>query len=237
MGFPRHFTASGPSSKSYVTQFPLTENPISEGGAWQGGLTVGLDWNNCQTNGQYCYSAADAFAYNDCTELLTGVWSPTQHVYAQVRTVSQNPGMFQEVALRFRSTLSAHVCTGYELFFHCAHDGSQYVGLARWDGALGSFTLNQKNTGPGLSDQDWIDGALVGNVLTASINGAVVTSWDISTDFNGVPYYVGGTLQGNTTSNGTIYTSGNPGFGMDEGNGGGSTLSTWGLYSWSVIAT
>jgi hypothetical protein len=32
-----------------MTNFPLTEDPISEGGNWIGGGTTGLDWNNVQT--------------------------------------------------------------------------------------------------------------------------------------------------------------------------------------------
>ena len=33
---------------SYSTNFPLTEDPISEGGRWING-SVGLDWKNCRT--------------------------------------------------------------------------------------------------------------------------------------------------------------------------------------------
>jgi hypothetical protein len=34
---------------SYSTTFPLTENPISEGGSWTNGGATGLDWANVQT--------------------------------------------------------------------------------------------------------------------------------------------------------------------------------------------
>ena len=34
---------------SYTTNFPLTKNPISEGGRWVNGFTTGLDWNNVFT--------------------------------------------------------------------------------------------------------------------------------------------------------------------------------------------
>jgi hypothetical protein len=33
----------------YTTNFPLTENPISEGGRWINGGAVGLDWTNVST--------------------------------------------------------------------------------------------------------------------------------------------------------------------------------------------
>src|SRR5438046_7973905 len=33
-------------AESYTTNFPLTENPISEGGNWINGLTNGIDWSD-----------------------------------------------------------------------------------------------------------------------------------------------------------------------------------------------
>src|SRR5215831_11330134 len=44
--------------KTYSSNLPLTENPISQGGQWTNGLTNGLDWNDCRTNGTMVYGAA-----------------------------------------------------------------------------------------------------------------------------------------------------------------------------------
>src|SRR5262245_4434564 len=41
-------TTSG-SNGSYSTTFPLTEDPISEGGSWTNGGATGLGWANVQT--------------------------------------------------------------------------------------------------------------------------------------------------------------------------------------------
>jgi hypothetical protein len=43
--------SSGPQAlaRTYTTTFPLTENPISEGGNWINGKAVGLDWANLAT--------------------------------------------------------------------------------------------------------------------------------------------------------------------------------------------
>ena len=41
----------------YSTSFPLTETPISEGGNWINGQTVGLDWKNVNTKPGLAYGA------------------------------------------------------------------------------------------------------------------------------------------------------------------------------------
>src|SRR5215813_11451279 len=41
--------SGGGINGSYSTTFPLTENPISEGGSWTNGGATGLDWANVQT--------------------------------------------------------------------------------------------------------------------------------------------------------------------------------------------
>jgi hypothetical protein len=37
------------SQGTYTTSFPVTENPISEGGKWISGRAVGLDWTDVRT--------------------------------------------------------------------------------------------------------------------------------------------------------------------------------------------
>jgi hypothetical protein len=37
------------SAMTYTTNFPNTENPISEDGHWQNGATNGIDWTDCRT--------------------------------------------------------------------------------------------------------------------------------------------------------------------------------------------
>ncbi len=226
-----------PPQIQYSTAFPLTENPLSENGNWIGGLTPGLDWKNVQTNGSFCFLAADAFSFDDGTALLTNpLWlnHPNQHCRGTARTINQNPGKFQEVEHRLRSNISAHVSTGYEVFWKCANNGSQYISLARWDGALGSFTVcnpDPMTVGPGLVDGDIVEAFIRGTIITAYTNGVLQATADVSTCFNGGEFFIGGVLQGTTTSNGVIYTSGFPGLGMDEGSTGGSTLTDWGFYN------
>jgi len=68
------------------------------------------------------------------------------------------------------------------------------VAIVRWNGALGDFTniANLTPGGPGIHNGDTVKATLIGNTITAYINGTQV-------------------LQGTDAT----YTSGNPGIGFD----------------------
>src|SRR5260221_2997308 len=57
----------GPSDggMSYSTSFPLTENPISEGGRWVNGGLLGLDWTNVSTTPGLAIGHQVAASYTD----------------------------------------------------------------------------------------------------------------------------------------------------------------------------
>ena len=42
-------------AKTYTTNFPLMENPISEGGNWVNGQAVGLDWTDIRTTPGFAF--------------------------------------------------------------------------------------------------------------------------------------------------------------------------------------
>ena len=80
---------------SYSTNFPLTENPISENGRWINGKAVGLDWSDVSTTGgfargQQTPDGGGSKNFNDATALLAGSWGPDQTAQAVVRNVSTN---------------------------------------------------------------------------------------------------------------------------------------------------
>jgi len=105
-----------------------------------------------------------------------------------VHTVNQRSGdMFEEAAIRLRSTISVHRNEGYEINFRCTHDGSQYVQIVRWNGPLGDFSDVETATGPGLHDGDIVKATIVGNVITAYVNGVQVVQGTDSTFANGNP--------------------------------------------------
>jgi hypothetical protein len=191
---------------TYTTSFPLTENPISEGGNWINGGTVGLDWANVRTTPGFAYSASGLPSiYGDPTAVLTGTWGPTQTVSAVVKINATPSGGEAEVELRLRSSISAHNITGYE--FNYAINGS-YAQIVRWNGPLGSFTY-LGNSAP--------NGALAtGDVLRATITNSAIY------------YYRNNVLLGTATD--STFTSGSPGIGFYPNS---STLN-WGFSSFTA---
>ena len=111
----------GLNQTTYSTAFSLAENPVSEGGRWMNGGTVGFDWYNVATVSGVAYGmepSPNNFA--DATAVLTGEWEPDQEASAVVHSVHQRDAFYEEVELRLRSTVSPHRCTGYEVGFKCS---------------------------------------------------------------------------------------------------------------------
>jgi hypothetical protein len=133
---------------------------------------------------------------------------------AVVHSVNQTSSIHEEVELRLRTTAAAPNITGYEVNFRCTSDGSQYVAIVRWNGSLGDFTYvaNLNPGGPGIHDGDTVKATIVGNTITAYINGVQV-------------------LQGTDST----YTNGNPGIGFDtESDSGPSRDGNFGFTSFSA---
>ncbi len=200
--FTLAFLAGGEAiAGTYTTNFPLTENPISEGGNWINGKVVGLDWANIQTTPGFAFGTqSGAVNYDDSTALLTGTWGPNQTVQATVHTVNQNDNIFEEVEIRLRSSLSAHSCKGYEINFRCSKTSNGYTQIVRWNGPLGNFTLLDARGG-GVANGDVVKASIVGNVITVYINNVQVLQVTDSTYANGNPG-MGFYVQGATGVNG-----------------------------------
>ncbi len=181
---------AGARVRSYATQFPLSENPISEGAQWLGGKATGLDWADVATTGGFVYGLEDGrTGYDDATALLAGPWGPNQAAEATVRSVNQNVKIYEEVELRLRSSLAPHRGTGYEILFSCRKTKDGYSDIVRWDGPLGKFTYLSHKDGAqyGVKDGDVIRATIVGNVITAYINGVEVARATDSTFASGSP--------------------------------------------------
>lgn len=200
-------TAAATTTWKYSTNFPATENPISEGGHWINGLTAGIDWENVRTTPGFAFGTeTGSVNYNDSTALLTGTWGPDQTVQATVRSVNPNSNIFEEVELRLRSNLSAHSATGYEINFRCLKTSQAYAQIVRWNGALGSFTYLDARDGSqyGVASGDVVKATIVGNVITAYINGnqiLQVTDSKFSSGKPGIGFY----NQGGTSSTNADY--------------------------------
>jgi len=188
---------------TYTTNFPLTENPISESGNWENGKAIGLDWADAATFPGHAFGLESGTkGYDDAAALLTGRWGPDQTAQATVYSVKQNDNIYEEVELRLRSSLSAHSATGYEILFRCSKTKNAYAEIVRWNGPLGSFTYLDRHRGAqfGVATGDVVKATIVGNVITAYINGVQVAQATDSTYPTGQPG-VGFFLQGTTGVN------------------------------------
>jgi hypothetical protein len=129
--------------------------------------------------------------------------------------VNVHPGATPEPQ-RLGVGLSAHSITGYEVTFRCTSDGSQYVAIVRWNGALGDFTYiaNLTPGGPGIHNGDTVKATVIGNTITAYINSTQV-------------------LQGTDAT----YTSGSPGIGFDVESSNGSAVDGNVRFNWNSSGT
>jgi hypothetical protein len=179
------------AGRTYTTNFSQTENPMSEGGNWVNGQTVGLDWKNFRTTAGFAFGTQNGSGgppYDDSTAIVSGTWGPNQSVEATVRTVNQRNDAYQEVEIRLRTTLSAHVNSGYEINWRCTHDGTQYQQIVKFNGPLNSYTyLSDIRGGRGLYDGDVIKATIIGNVITVYQNGTQIAQVSDSTFSSGSP--------------------------------------------------
>jgi hypothetical protein len=192
------------TTNSYSTSFSLTENPISEGGRWISGRTIGLDWSNVRTASNLAYGTqTGSGGFNDSIAVLSGSWGPTQSAQGTVRSINQRTDtIHEEVEILLRFTISAHFAAGYECLFAARTDANRYMQIVRWNGAFGNFTLLWAAPGPGIRDGDVVKCSISGSTITSYVNGVQVLQYTDSTPINsgapGIGFYIDG---GNGTLN------------------------------------
>jgi hypothetical protein len=207
--------------KTYSTNFPSRENPISESGNWYSLAANTGNWSPVQTFGGHATGIMDSNNggnYNDSTAVLTGSWASNQSVQATVYAV--NSGSTPEVELRLNTSLSPTNCSGYEIDFAVPPQGP-YVYIVRWNGPLGSFV---EAGGGSTCNYPAICGGVLGT--PALHNGDVVKAVNI----NGtISAYINGVLVAQAVD--TTFRNGSPGIGMAGPIG---TNSTWGFSSFTA---
>ena len=173
------------SPRTYATRFPLAQSPISEAGKWINGATTGLDWGDVSTTVGQTHPHPGPKRFADATALLTGTWADDQMAEATVYfNKSYN---YPEVELRLRSSLSPHVCNGYEIAF--ALPPNAYLLIVRWNGPLGNYTVLKEPRGPQYQVKagDVVKATIVGNVITAYKNGVKLAEATDNTYTTGMP--------------------------------------------------
>ncbi|HKE92690.1 MAG TPA: hypothetical protein VKB34_00175, partial [Povalibacter sp.] len=187
---------------TYSTSFDATENPLSEGGKWIAGKSVGGAWNNPQTASGYAFasvrSGASGSRYDDSIAVLSSsaqAFKANQYAEGTVYLASGYSGASHEVELLLRFSIGSQDAHGYEILWGLPG----YIAIVRWNGPLGNYTpLYDPGKGSIAVPKD-------GDVLRAEINGSIITV----------------KLNGNTVASvnvnaagGTVYSSGQPGIGF-----------------------
>jgi len=196
--------------RSYSTDFPLDEHPISEGGLWLNGKADGIDWADVVTKGGRVFGGpvrmnvaeqraeqgnldnedeAPLGDYDDPTAVIGGEWGPNQHGKGIVFCENPTNEYFQEVQIRLRTTIEPNSCTGYEVFFRVLKSEEAYAEIVRWDGAIGKWASLARHVGIdyGVADGDVIEATIEGHTLKGFINGREVITASDDVYANGCP--------------------------------------------------
>jgi len=182
-------TVTSSTSTSYTTDFNLTESPISEGGKWK---QAGVDWTRVVTSGGLAYGTqSGSGGFNDSYAYLAGSFPANQSGSATIHLESGITANYAEVEILLRWTDSAHNATGYEC--NLAYNG-QYAEIIKWPGPFATdksqftFISSGNPVSTGVHDGDVFQADVVGNVITARLNGRVIaTGTDSSIPSGGAP--------------------------------------------------
>ncbi len=187
-------TAAVSATASYSTTFAANENPLSEGGVWTTGKTLGLDWNDVQTGGGNAYATAFnnlAVAADDSIAQLSSnigigvdqTISGTIH-----RAPGYNSSGQHEIELFVRMKITAHNARGYEVNWNAQNN---YAQIVRWNGALSNYTyLKEIAFRKVPADGDVVKVTAIGTsptIISVYLNGSFVDSATDSTWSDGQP--------------------------------------------------
>lgn len=159
--------ASGLATSSFTTTFPVTENPISESGAWVHNAT---SWQRIQTTGGNAIAAAYTENYDDAYAYLANWAGNDYEIIATIYFPSGNPG---ETELLVRLTDTASTVTCYECLYNAV--GSWQI--VRWNGAMTDFTVVAGGSCPTGSNGNQIRATVVGTALNFYWRANSGASW------------------------------------------------------------
>ena len=208
------------NARTYATDFPIEENPISEGGIWQ---HSGASWAMVRTFANRAVGSQtgsggydDAYAYlprfgpnqtaqatlwkdpaigND--SIACKIWR--RLIWRRLRGHYCDYPDTHEVELLLRWTDSAISARGYEC--NLSWDG-KYAEIVRWNGPFGDFTYitQQRTFNPGIMPPN------NGDLFKATISGNTINVYLNKNDGKGDQLIVTGTDP--------TYTDGGPGMGF-----------------------
>lgn len=195
---------------SYSTSFPLTENPISEGGAW---LAPPTGWTNVRSTPGDAFGTQSAHTpppFDDSVAIRSVAYPPNHSVQCTMHMVGAVGTRAQEVELLLRATQGSNTLSLYEIDIKIT--GAFH--FVQWNGALNDFTVLRANVTNNVVIADgavWY-ASIVGRIITVKCNGLVCDTYD-------------------TTGDAVPLSTGRPGTGMWGTNGDPAADFGWQNYS------
>jgi len=212
---------------SYSTAFPLTEDPISEGGNWE--IPPG-PWKPCRTANGVADSPDSLGYFDGCARLAS--WSGgndykiSAHLYQGASSFDITP----EVELQGRATYTDNSNPATNTIFlyeiDCLFGG--FVSIVRWHGVNGAANvtglLQCDNTPGGFNDGELIEASFTGfpptiTVWTRGVQRGQYTEQQGVNGFDATAF--------------AVLAGGKPGFGFDEQNSANRGLFGWN--DWSCV--
>lgn len=204
----------------FTTSFSATEDPISERGIW---IVDGTARVVTASGRAFGTSSGGGVFAGDSRARLNRSFGPDQSVSAVIAK-SASTQSFQEIELHLRTAQG----TGYEVFLE---QGGAYLACAKWNNAVGpspvegvDYNIIQGGGGSVATPNngDVLSATIVGNTITASINGVQIWALDIRTDQHGVTI--------------STWKTGGVGIGFDGPGSGGFNDSLYGLDSFTAVS-
>ena len=206
---------------TYTTNFPLTENSISEGGRWTPGGIFGK--TNVQTSPGKAFGTMvrfDRVNYIDSCACLSG-FGPDQEATGTIANSGGFSGYSLEVELLLRAEITADHIHLYEV--DCVW-GGRGIALVRWDMTRAkpnwfTFLRGLKDGEVPFSSGDQVYASIIGTIITVKYKrtgGAFITLFTHDTAGDSVRY-----------------SSGNPGIGFWNESGNPAIVSN---FAWSSFS-
>jgi hypothetical protein len=217
------------AQNSYTTSFPVTENPLLEGGIWVRGGSEGGSWTDPQTGpnssatGQIAFGTQVASPGPPFDDSVAHLIDFLPNHYAE--GVIFNAATDQiEVELLVRANISNGSIQLYEGDYVFSGANTCDLHLVRWNGPLNSFTELHGGTaivtGLDISTGTTHRMSISGNIITFTRNGVSIATYDLLANF-----VADGSL---------ILSTGNPGMGFwDRSLSSGANRNTMG---WSTFS-
>lgn len=203
---------------AYSTTFPLTENPISEGGNWTNTISGSFNAPVVTSGGNATGPSSTGF--NDSIAMLTGTYGRDQTITATAYRGGSSGAAEIELHLRMAmfpngiggGSPGANEIQTYEVDLVPSSGGLE---LVKWNGPQGTFTNLQGGflVGGVINDGDVFEVSAIGpagsTAFVVKQNGTTILTYTDTSAF----------------------TAGNPGIGFDAGTPGDGANLGWRDYS------